>query len=152
MKTTLKKYLIIESIFIVLVFLFNLINTNSTYCYSGRGADSLTSATWMLKTLNGNDVVKEKAGKEIPYLTLNTKENTVFGSTGCNTINGTIIVSGDEIRFKDMSMTKMFCDDANYEQDFVSYLFKDTGLNFKVENGILIFYEQNKAVMSFERK
>ena len=153
MNTNRKKYLTIESIFIILVFLFNFIHTNSSYSNSGsHGADSLTSATWILKTLNGNDVVKEKAGNEIPYLTLNTKENTVLGSTGCNTINGKISVNADEIKFSDMSMTKMFCDDAGYEQDFVSALFNDSVVKYKSDNGKLIFYKNDVAIMSFEKK
>lgn len=146
---------IFSKLLVLFIIFFSFLGIFKTDLNAGNqvinGQDSLNAA-WMLRTLNGNDVIKEKAGKEVPYLTLNAKDNSVLGSTGCNSVYGKIEINGDEIKFSDMSMTKMFCDDAGYEQDFVSELFGNEVVKYKLENGILTFTKQDKAVMSFEKK
>ena len=69
---------------------------------------------WFLRVLNDKQVLKEKAGKQIPYLDLNMYENSVTGNTGCNDITGKVDLEDHNITFRNMSMTKMNCSDAEY--------------------------------------
>jgi len=114
--------------------------------------DSLRYHHWVLKKLNGIEIVKEKAGNEIPSIKFLMKENQLSGNTGCNDVYGKAFISGNEVTFSEMSMTKMFCSEAEYEMGFVNILFCKKPLKFKIENKNLTIFQENKAVMIFEKK
>lgn len=114
--------------------------------------NSLYINTWVLQTLNGKEVVKEKAGKEIPFLKFNLKDSGATGNTGCNDVYGKAIVTGDEITFSEMIMTKMFCSDAQYEQEFVDVLFYKGALKYKIDGGNLSLFKDGAEVMVLKKK
>jgi heat shock protein HslJ len=157
MKTSHENFILTKLFILILISFMSLNAFNYQSLKAGslcktNESDSLLGSTWILRTLNGNDVLREKAGYGIPYLSININDYSVLGSTGCNTISGKASVTDDEIKFSEMSMTKMFCSDAEYEQDFVSPLFQDGVVKYKLDNGKLIFYKKDIAIMSFEKK
>lgn len=50
-------------------------------------------------------------------LTFNTPDNTFSLSTDCNTISGEFGIANDTIRFKNILVTEMACDNMTVEKD-----------------------------------
>ena len=131
----------------------------STFClffiYGCTSSVTDTAASldgkWLLKTLNEEKIIKEKAGREMPYLNFNLKNNSVSGNTGCNDLGGKIVVTSDKINFSDMSMTKIACSDAEYELKFVDNIFNAEPVKYKIENNVLTLLEDGKVIMTFEK-
>ncbi len=115
-------------------------------------ADSLLNNIWMLQTLNEKEVVKEKAGHEMPYLEFHLNDNSVTGNTGCNTFSGKALVTPDEITFSDVSVTKMSCTDAQYEQDILNIVFYKGALKYKMDNESLLIFRDDAVVMVLKKK
>ena len=141
-------------LFIILTIIFA---TSLTWSSSASTADTLLNGKWNIQKVNGNDVVKEKAGREMPYLEFHPSSSNsdastmivyeVSGNTGCNTLSGKITINGDEVTFMEMSTTKMECTDAKYEQDIDDIVFTKTALKYKVDNGTLYLIKDGKEVM-----
>lgn len=68
---------------------------------------------WTVYTVGGNKVTGEKR----PYLNFNMEDHRLYGSNGCNIINGNFELSGNsKLKIGDMISTMMACADAPYEQ------------------------------------
>ena len=73
--------------------------------------------TWQLVELDGEAVPPGGAGRE-PHLVFDTKEARVSGSGGCNRLAGSFELSGEDLRFGPMAVTKMACaDDVMRRED-----------------------------------
>lgn len=118
---------------------------------SNKGDITSLSGKWLLKELNATKILKEKTGGDMLYLTFNLGNNTVGGSTGCNEIGGKVTVTAEEISFGEMWQTKINCIDAEYEYDFINYLFNAPPLKYKIENEIMKFLRDGKVIMMFEK-
>ena len=119
---------------------------------SGTGVQNdLLNGKWILQKINDKEVILEKSGGEIPYLNFNVKLNLISGSTGCNIMDGKTLVTSDEITFSGMSMTKIFCPDAEYEVSITGYLFNSAPLKYKVSNNELTLSKDDKVVMTFKK-
>lgn len=103
---------------------------------------------WLFKTIGGNEVVKEKAGKEFPYIKFNTADGSISGNTGCNVFNGNVTESTGVMSFSSMTTTKMFCSDALYEMDITSVFFSKDQYKYKIESGVLIISKEDKEIMT----
>ena len=95
--------------------------------------DTRINDIWVIQTLNGNTVLKEKAGKQMPYIEFHILENKIFGNTGCNEFFGTAKYINDEITLSDIGATKMFCSEAEYETEFLQAL-KAGVMKYKIDN------------------
>jgi heat shock protein HslJ len=111
----------------------------------------MLNGKWLLTTLNSQEIVKEKAGKEMPYLEFDLIKNYVGGSTGCNDLSGKVVITGDDITFSDMSKTKMECPDAKYEDEFVGMIFHAETMKYKIDKSILSITKNEKVVMTFKK-
>lgn len=104
---------------------------------------------WQLLYVNGNKVVKEKAGKDIPALEFKTADNSVTGTTGCNRITGKIRVTPYLVDFENLAATRMMCSNAIYETPMLQLL--RGSLSYTLENEALIFTKEGKQVLVFRR-
>ena len=111
----------------------------------------MLNGKWMLTSLNDKQIVKEQAGKEMPYLEFNLTTNNVGGSTGCNDLNGKVVVAGDDITFSGMSSTKMECSDAKYETEFIGMIFHAETMKYKIDNNTLSITKTGKVVMTLKK-
>ena len=119
---------------------------------STKVADDLSlDGKWILQKLNGSDVGDSSNLKIIPYLVFNMESNNITGFTGCNTITGRANTPGDEIKFNDMSVTKMECPDAKYEMDIVNMVFYNGPLKYKIDNGNLSIFKEVVELMVFKK-
>ncbi len=68
---------------------------------------------WTVYTVGGNKVT----GENRPYINFSMNEHRMYGSNGCNIINGDFeLKGGDRLTITNMISTMMMCPDAPYEQ------------------------------------
>ena len=67
---------------------------------------------WTISSVGGHKVT----GENRPYVNFSLKDNRMYGSNGCNLINGGLIVNGNNMSFDKVISTMMACADAPYEQ------------------------------------
>jgi heat shock protein HslJ/uncharacterized membrane protein len=104
---------------------------------------------WVLKTLNGGDVSLADFSKELPYLEINSGDNTFMGHAGCNRITGTIFYEKGLLRFTDAATTLMACTPENRESDYLNALQRTT--NYSIENNSLSLYDASGVALIFKK-
>lgn len=67
---------------------------------------------WTISSVGGHKVT----GENRPYVNFSLQDNKMYGSNGCNIINGGLIVKGNNMSFDKVISTMMACPDAPYEQ------------------------------------
>ncbi|WP_417443517.1 META domain-containing protein [Joostella sp.] len=88
---------------------------------------------WALETIDGNPV--DKSMKR-PNLEFNLRTGKVFGFSGCNRINGTLVVEKDSLAIGELVSTRMACKNQNLESSFLSAV-NNKRFSYKYENLIL---------------
>jgi len=66
---------------------------------------------WTIFSVGGHKVT----GENRPYVNFSLEDNRMYGSNGCNIINGRFIVKGNNMSFDKVISTMMACADAPYE-------------------------------------
>ncbi len=108
-------------------------------------ADNPLDGSWILTQINGNLVKKSDEN----VVNLNINGNGSFsGFSGCNQINGELIINNSDLRFKDVASTKIFCGKDNVEAQFLALL-NDVG-SYKIKDGDLILIASNKKALIFK--
>lgn len=107
------------------------------------------SGIWQIISVNGIEIVKKNAGKEMPYLEFNTEKNTVTGATGCNRLNGTATISNSSINFGPLATTKMMCSNAQYERPILQTLIGN--LSYTYEQGIISISKEGRIIMTLAK-
>lgn len=80
--------------------------------HSKISSDAL-AGEWTVYTVGGNKVT----GETRPYINFNMDDHRIYGSNGCNIINGDFELSGgSKLKIGNVISTMMMCPDAPYEQ------------------------------------
>jgi len=98
--------------------------------------------------LTGNYTVYALNGKKLvnttnPTFTLSALDNSVRGTTGCNSVFGNYNIDLYAITFSDLAVSEKACMDKNImksERDFLDAL-NNTG-SYGLENNVLTFYSK----------
>ncbi|MFD2551660.1 copper resistance protein NlpE N-terminal domain-containing protein [Bizionia sediminis] len=101
---------------------------------------SLTSTRWKLVKLMGQDITESDA-----FIAFETNTNNVYGSTGCNSFNGTFKITNEfQLELSELATTMKACPDEDMaiETNFLEVL--NTSDNFSVNNNTMTL---NKAKM-----
>lgn len=101
---------------------------------------------WVLQKLNGKKVF----GSELPYIEYNTTENRVMGKTGCNNFSGKADFKGNKITFGPLAVTRKFCQNAIYENEFLKAV-SPGEMEYIIENGKLYLGLSGKEVLVFKK-
>lgn len=115
--------------------------------YSGCGrylADYRLHDIWVLKAINDTAVNEKELAKGLPRLEINLTTNKIFGTGGCNDINGNAEVKGKYIRFSRIVSTRMACNDNGFESRYLSAL-SEKDMRYKVEDGLLTLQAGNSV-------
>jgi heat shock protein HslJ len=105
-----------------------------------EAAPSLENTYWVL-TKVGETVVPESHSPRRAHLILNAEAHRVGGSGGCNGILGRYEVTGDQLTFTGVAMTRMACKQGmETEQVFLTALnqvkgWKITGRKLELQDG-----------------
>ncbi|MBD5267894.1 MAG: META domain-containing protein [Bacteroides sp.] len=67
---------------------------------------------WTIASVDG----KKVTGEERPYINFSISDHRMYGSNGCNLINGSFSAKGNNLSFGNVVSTMMACPDAVYEQ------------------------------------
>lgn len=100
--------------------------------------------------------VKVAVEEDIPYLTFAADENRFYSSNGCNILNGSYVVDGNNVRFSNVMSTMKYCQGIPFEQG-ISDVLKDgvsvKALIKKVGNESYLYFNDNsgKALMTLVR-
>ena len=138
----------------VKVIIDDIVNKNKLE-FTGCGyflADERLKENWMLKTLNGAEVIPSKIFTVKPYITFDIEKNKVGGNGGCNSFFGNAEVRGDKIVFWGGCMTTlMLCNDMmKVENEFLGTL-RDVTIQYKIKDDTLYFFENQNIIMEFKK-
>ena len=135
-----------KPLYLLLLFILSLIVLSCSP--SKKVADPLINDIWALEFVEGVDYQPGNDSSERPVIEINLKENHVTGNTGCNTLNGKVVVEENQIEFSDMVTTKMFCE-KSIEAEFLIAL----GMvnNYKIEKLKLFLYRDDEQIMIFQK-
>lgn len=124
----------------------NLIYSTSIFCFclamasctgqksanneAAMASDSITVASLSVNDLNGEwDVVEVNGvavgGENAPYMGFNTEEMRVYGFSGCNMMNGEILIDStmiDAISFDKVASTRRACPNDTMEVVFLQVM------------------------------
>lgn len=76
---------------------------------------------WVLVEMKGVPV-QQSGSRRDAYIEFNTGQKLITGRGGCNNINGTYMVDKNSIHFRDVSATRMICNDMEFERVFLEQL------------------------------
>ena len=118
-------------------------------CSSGsKVSDPLIDDIWALEFLKGVDYQPNAGDEQRPMIEINSKEDKVTGNTGCNSMNGKVVVENNQIEFSNMAVTKKFCENS-IEQDFLIAL--GMANNYKIEKLKLYLFQDDEQIMIFQK-
>lgn len=107
--------------------------------------DTSIAGEWQLQPQLASDT----ASGRIPHISFDVAINTFSGNTGCNSMRGTYVKSGDSLVFnKQLITTKMACIGYN-ENTFLNNLFRVN--HYTIKNGVLQFMENENVLFKWER-
>ncbi|MCX2681673.1 META domain-containing protein [Galbibacter sp. EGI 63066] len=104
---------------------------------------------WVLEKINGNDITKEDFSKELPTMEINSTANTFSGFAGCNRMNGSLFSEKELLRFTNIATTKMMCEPANKEPEFIKAL--QSGTTYKIANNRLMLSNPEGELLVFKK-
>lgn len=104
---------------------------------------------WALEWIEGMDIDTIEFMKSIPVLELNPRDSSVLGNSGCNQLNGTLVVNkNNSIKLDKLATTRMFCP-GMFEAKFLDYLTRTN--NYKREDLKLTLLDGNIALLRFKK-
>ena len=119
-------------------------------CKSTKG--TLTSATplfdtkWSLKKIYADD--KEEAVNTKAFIRFNKEKGTAGGNGSCNSFGGNVTINGNEVSFKNIFSTKMYCEQVQQiENKFLGTLEKVT--RYEIKDKSLFLYTDKNFLLEF---
>jgi heat shock protein HslJ len=122
---------------VCIVIIFAALVNSCTTKEAGNEVDLRLHDIWVLEFINGEEFIKGEQDTH-PIIEIYLEEGRVHGNAGCNTINGTVIVSENKIAFSEIITTEMACP-GDIEQRFLTTL--QNVDNYKIEKLRLYLYE-----------
>ena len=118
-----------------------------TACNSGNKA-TLENTPWKLVKAAG--IPAEAINREADFFTMtfDAQQQMVAGRTNCNRFFGHYKVTGKEIDFENMGMTRMACPEMEYETMFAHIL--DEADRFEVRGHELRLFDDKKEIAVFK--
>jgi heat shock protein HslJ len=98
---------------------------------------------WILTEMKGIPV-QLSGGRRDAYINFDPIEKRFSGNGGCNQISGNYTLEKSEIRFGEVSGTKMSCEDIAFENTFLSTL---NSINHYEQRGDDLLLKRKKEVL-----
>ena len=125
----------------ILLSAFVIKNENNT------GAKSLYDKKWMLRKIHTDSGVHELVTKAFIKFNLETK--SAGGNGSCNTFGSSFSITNNNISFKNMFSTKMYCEGVQQIED--AFLKQLESVNkFEVKDKSLVLYDREKVLLEFQ--
>ena len=91
---------------------------------------------WVLVQMKGVPV-QQSGSRRDAYLDFNTGQKLFTGLGGCNQLNGSYTIDRNTIHFRDVSATRMICNDMEFEKAFLNELSQVNRYELKGEDLLL---------------
>lgn len=101
---------------------------------------------WALEELEGKKINSEDFKKGIPNLEIYAEEARFSGLAGCNQMGGKLFFEKDVLRFTDIAVTELMCDNHDTEKILVKALQSTTRYELKNNKLYLFNPEGTKAI------
>lgn len=111
---------------------------------------SYVNGAWQVIKLGSTEINPESEMK----LVIDVPELKVHGNTGCNILNGNILIDPDRqnsIQFKDIATTRMMCPDAENEQQFLVALEEVETVSPAANGTIVLKDSRGQVVITLKR-
>jgi len=120
-------------------------------CSSPKGKSAkgnITESVWGLVTVKAavSDSSLIPSKDEIPTLEV-LSDGTIKGTTGCNSFEGQVAVTGYNLKFGNLIFTHISCPDRAIESAFFATL--DSTDNYTVDHGHLLLKKGGKVFATF---
>lgn len=117
-------------------------------CKSSKEPAKVNDIKWVLKTLNGKDVVLSDPKGEI-FMLFDDVEKRVNGSAACNRFFGDYEMTDTKLTFSPMGATRMACpNDSDWEREFFQML--ETVEGYTMKDNVFSFISKGNTVATFE--
>jgi heat shock protein HslJ len=113
---------------------------------SGKG--NITESVWGLVSVKAvtGDSLLIPLKDEVPTLNVLT-DGTIKGTTGCNSFEGQVAVTGYNLKFGNLLFTHVSCPDKTLESAFYATL--DSTDNYTVDHGHLLLKKRDRVLATF---
>ena len=112
-----------------------------------KAATSLYNTKWSLKKIYDNG--KEEAVNTKAFLRFDKEKGSAGGNGSCNSFGSTASINEDEVRFKNIFSTKMYC--AQVQQIENKYFNQLGNANkYEIKDRLLILYKDKEKLLEFE--
>lgn len=134
-----------KNLIAVMLIAFTSCNTSNTATV--QSAQNLTRNSWVLKTIyQGKDSIT--VSEKNVTLRFETEKNSAGGKGGCNSFGAKYDRDGDNINFRDIFSTKMYCEQFQKTED--AYFAALEKVNrFSASETELILYQGNQPLLVF---
>ena len=106
----------------------------------------LYNTKWLLKKIHNGDSIENVDTKA--FIRFDKSKGSAGGNGSCNSFGSNVTISGDEISFKNIFSTKMFCDDVQKtENSFFAQLNKVN--RFKIKGKNLLLHQDKNLLLEF---
>ena len=107
----------------------------------------LYDTKWSLKKIY--DGAKEETVNTKAFIRFDKEKNSAGGNGSCNSFGSSATISGNELSFKNIFSTKMYCEQVQQiENKFLGSLEKIT--RFEIKDKSLFLYTGKELILEFE--
>ena len=110
---------------------------------------SISGINWYLKKIYMSEATLDIANQNA-YIKLDAAKNSAGGKGGCNSYGSSYTVNGQQISFKNIFSTKMFCEKFQAEED--AYFRQLEKVNrYDVKDDKLLLFAGNELLLEFSK-
>ena len=107
---------------------------------------SLYDTKWLLKKIYTGDNIENVQTKA--FIRFDMEKNSAGGNGSCNSFGSTASVSGNDVSFKNVFSTKMYCEQVQQiENKFLGALERVT--RYEIKDKTLLLYHDKEIVLEF---
>ena len=111
---------------------------------------SIYDTKWVLKKIYVENELKEVNTTSI-FIRFNKENNSAGGKGGCNSYGSSVTIEGDEIKFKSIFSTKMYCEQIQETENlYLGLLGQAT--NYALRDNELQIFVNEKTFLVFEKE
>jgi len=109
-------------------------------------AAPLYETKWLLKKINADGISQEVSTKA--FLKFDEQKKSAGGNGSCNSFGSSTTINGNEVTFKNIFSTKMYCEEVQkIENAYLNNLGKAN--RFEIKGNILVLYNDKELLLEF---
>ena len=110
----------------------------------------LYDTKWYLTTIHSSSSINNINGKTI-FIKFNRSTNSAGGKGGCNSFGSTIAVNNNDLDFRDIFSTKMYCEGMQTTEDTFLKDLQEVN-RFEIKDKSLFLYHDGIVLLEFNKQ